>query len=105
MGGSMSRQRDRASNTGLLPLMEARPLKNGAFSFRYHPIGGKPIGLGRDREAAIRAVLDLNGDNSDRGTVGELWRIYSDSDDWRALSEGSRDDYTQCSKKLLPIFD
>ncbi len=99
----MNRPRDRESGKGLLPRMEARPLKSG-FSYRYHPIGAKPIALGRDREAAIRKVLDLNGDNSDRGTVGELWRLYLESPDWTNLSDASHDDYRQSSKQLLPVF-
>jgi integrase len=85
--------------------MEAVPRKGG-FTYRYHPIGGKPIGLGRDREAAIRAVLDMNNNNTDRGTIAELWRLYSDpkSQSWPALSAATRDDYTQSSRQLLPIF-
>ncbi len=100
----MNRPRDRESGKGLLPRMEARPLKSGGFSYRYHPAGGKPIALGRDREAAIRKVLDLNGDNSDRGTVGELWRLYLESDDWQVLAEATRVDFTQSSKHLLKTF-
>ena len=103
----MSRRRDRLSNNGLLPLMEARKWKSGEkITYRYHPLGGKPIRLGTDREAAIRKVLDLNGVSidSDVGTVNQMWRLYQDSADWKALSQGSRDDYTQSSKKLLPVF-
>jgi integrase len=101
----MSRPRDRASSNGLLPLMEARPWKDGkTVTYRYHPIGGAPIKLGTDKVKAIRAVLDMNGDNSDRGTVAELWRLYQESPEWVALSEASRVDYTQSSKPLLKIF-
>lgn len=100
----MNRPRDRESGKGLLPRMEARPLRSGGFTYRYHPLGGKPIALGRDRDAAIRKVLDLNGDNSDRGTVGELWRLYLESDAWQALAESTRVDFTQSSKQLLPVF-
>lgn len=100
----MNRPRDRLSATGLLPRMEAHPLKNGAFSYRYHPIGAKPIQLGRDRDAAIRKVLDLNGDNSDHGTVAELWRLYQESDEWAVLAEASRADYAQCSVRVLRTF-
>jgi hypothetical protein len=97
----MSRHRDRLSNNGLLPLMEARKWKSGdKITYRYHPLGGKPIPLGTNREAAIRKVLDLNGVSIDSlaGTVNQMWRLYQDSDDWKALSQGSRDDYTQSSK-------
>lgn len=100
----MSRKRERESGKGLLPRMEARPLKGGGFSYRYHPAEGKPIPLGRDRLAAIRRVLDLNGDNGDRGTVAELWRLYQLSPDWRGHAEATRTDYTQSSGPLLEIF-
>jgi len=99
----MSRPRDRKSAEGLLPRMEARPRKNG-FTYRYHPVGGKPIGLGTDRDKAIRAVLDLNGDNSDRNTLNELWRLYQETPAWKDLAQGSRDDYLQCSKELLKVL-
>jgi integrase len=102
----MSRERDRASNAGLLPLMEARPLKSGGFSYRYHPIGRKPVGLGRDRADAIRKVLDLNGESTDRGTVNELWRLYTEGkkSKWHKLAATTRDDYTQASIPLLKVF-
>jgi site-specific recombinase XerD len=101
----MTRPRDRKSAAGLLPRMEARPGKKGT-TYRYHPVGGKPISLGQDLEAAIRQVLDLNGDNRDHGTLNELWRIYADTKapHWCELSQATRDDYTQSSKQLLPIF-
>lgn len=95
--------RDRESAKGLLPRMEARPTKAG-FSYRYHPIGGKPIPLGQDRELAIRKVLDLNGDNSDRGTVAELWRLYQVSPEWVRHAEATRTDYTQSSVHVLKLF-
>ncbi len=100
----MGRPKDRESSRGLLLRMEARPLKSGGVSYRYHPIGSKPIALGRDRDAAIRQVLDLNGDNGDRGTLAELWRLYQESEDWRALADSSRTDYTQCSLHVLRVF-
>lgn len=99
----MGRKRERESGKGLLPRMEARPVAGG-FSYRYHPIDGKPIALGRDRQAAIRRVLDLNGDNSDRGTVAELWRLYQLEADWLTLAEATRTDYTQGSGPLLKLF-
>ena len=63
----MSRTRERLSSMGLLPRMEAVPRKNG-FTYRYHPVGAKPINLGRDRDAAIRQVLDMNGNGTHHGT-------------------------------------
>jgi integrase len=100
----MSRSRDRESAKGLLPRMEARPRKDGVVTYRYHPAGGKPMPLGTDREAAIRRVLDLNGDNSDRGTIAELWRVYSESADWARLSDATHADYKQCWVQLKARF-
>ncbi|WP_155630445.1 hypothetical protein [Burkholderia cepacia] len=51
----MKKHRER---DGLLPRMEARKRKEG-FTYRYHPVGKKPINLGHDRIVAIRKVLDL----------------------------------------------
>lgn len=97
--------RNRETAKGLLPRMEARLWKDGkTVTYRYHPIGGKPIALGTDRHQAIQKVLDLNRSGSDRGTVAELWRLYQESDEWKALGQGSRDDYTQCSKQVLRVF-
>jgi integrase len=97
--------RNRESAKGLLPRMESRPWSDGkTVTYRYHPIGGKPMSLGTDRNAAVQKVLDLNRSGGDKGTVNELWRLYQDSDEWRALGQSSRDDYTQCSKMLLKTF-
>jgi hypothetical protein len=57
----MNRPRDRSSAAGLLPRMEARPRKDGLTTYRYHPLGAKPINLGTDKGEAIRKVLDMNG--------------------------------------------
>lgn len=84
--------------------MEARARKNG-FTYRYHPIGGKPINLGHDLNLALQAVLDINCDNSDKNTISELWRLYQLSDSWLFdLSEGTKTDYVQSSKQLLQRF-
>ena len=100
----MSRTRDRASNIGLLPRMEARARKTGV-TYRYHPIGKKPINLGTDLKAALQSVLDMNQDNSDKNTVNELWRLYQLTDIWlKDLSEGTKTDYAQCGKQLLNRF-
>lgn len=100
----MSRRRDRASNLGLLPRMEARVRKAG-FTYRYHPIGEKPINLGRDLNQALQRVLDINNENTNKNTVNELWRLYQSSDTWSEdLSEGTKTDYIQCSKQLLQRF-
>lgn len=101
----MSRPRDRRSAHGLLPLMEARPWADGVtVTYRYHPIGGKPINLGTDKAKALQRVLDLNGEANDHGTVAELWRLYQDTPDWKALAPGTRDDYSTCAKPLLATF-
>lgn len=99
----MTRPRDRISAKGLLPRMEARPGKTGT-TYRYHPVGAKPINLGRDLGAALQKVLDMNGRSTDHGTVNELWRLYQETAAWRDLAEGTRDDYLQCSSPLLKVF-
>ena len=99
----MTRPRDRLSNLGLLPRMEAIPRKNG-FTYRYHPVNAKPINLGHDLQKALRAVIDLNCTRSEKGSLKELWQIYIASEEWSDLSQGSKDDYTQSSKKLLTVF-
>lgn len=101
----MSRRRDRFSAEGLLPRMEARPWSDGqTISYRYKPIEGPAIALGNDKLAAIRKVLDLLGDNSDRGTLNELWRLFKESPQWKRLSDATRDDYTQASGPLLKVM-
>lgn len=94
------RTRDRVSNMGLLPRMEARPLKKGGYSFRYHPVDGKPIPLGHDRADAIRKVLDMLGTADDTGTFRTLWRLYNDTVDWKRLAASSKAQYTDNWKEL-----
>jgi integrase len=97
--------KDRATAKGLLPRMEARLWSDGkTVSYRYHPVGGKPMPLGTDRQAAIQKVLDLSCKSGDSGTINELWRLYKESDDWGLLAQATRDDYTQCSGPLLKTF-
>jgi hypothetical protein len=80
------KQRDRQTAMGLLPRMEARLWKDGkTITYRYHPVGGKPMKLGSDRQAAIQKVLDLSRKGNDAGTVAELWRLYQGSPDWLLL--------------------
>jgi integrase len=92
----MIRPKDRASAAGLLPRMEARPRKDGLTTYRYHPIGGKPITLGTDKRAAIQKVLDMNGRSTDAGTFRELWRLYQDTIEWKRLAESSKEFYRTC---------
>lgn len=88
---------------GLLPRMEARKTKNG-FTYRYHPIGGKPINLGSDRIKALRNVLEITGGGDDIGTIARLWDQFKETPGWKRYSQYTRTDYEQCSIKLLEIF-
>lgn len=102
----MPRKKDRASAHGLLPLMEARPWKDGkTVTYRYHPIGGHPIHLGTDKDAAIRKVLDLNHKANDQGTVGQLWRLYSESADYLSLAEITRKQYAEYWGRLAKVWE
>jgi integrase len=93
----MIRPKDRASAAGLLPRMEARPWSDGkTFTYRYHPMGGKPITLGTDKREAIQKVLDMNGRSGDAGTFRELWRLYQDTIEWKRLAKSSKDFYRTC---------
>lgn len=91
---------------GLLPRMEAREWrgKPGTFTYRYHPIVGKPINLGPDKAAAIRKVLDMNGRSDDAGTVAHYWRLYQESAAWARLAERTQADYRDYWKALEPVF-
>jgi integrase len=101
----MIRPRDRASATGLLPRMEARPRKDGLTTYRYHPVGAKPVSLGTDKIAAIRAVLDMNGRSGDQGTVGQLWRLYQESPGWKRLAKETKTSYQQAWTKLAEVWE
>lgn len=94
------RPRDRATAKGLLPRMEARPRKDGLVTYRFHPVGAKPINLGTDRHEAIRRVLDMTGRAPDAGTVGNLWRDYQESPQWARLAESTRRVYAEQWKSL-----
>lgn len=102
----MSRKRDRETASGLLPLMEARPWKDGeTVSYRYHPAGEKPIALGTDKTEAIRKVLDMNGRASDEGTFGKLWRIYEGSTEFAKLATSTQKLYRECWEQLRKVFE
>ncbi|MGO4151366.1 tyrosine-type recombinase/integrase [Cupriavidus sp. YAF13] len=100
----MNRPRTVRAANGLLERMEARPRKDGLVTYRYRPVGGKPINLGTDRLKAIKKVLDLLGAGDNIGMIGRLWEQYQETADWRNLAEGTRTDYTQCSEPLLKVF-
>lgn len=102
-------RKDRESAKGLLPLMEARPWADGkTITYRYHPIGAKPIPLGTDRLVAIRKVLDLLGNNKDQGTLKWVWERYTDADTpsprWKKLVKSTQDDYRQAWKEIDKTF-
>lgn len=95
----------RQSSAGLLPRMESRLWSDGqTVTYRYHPVGGKPMNLGTNRLAAIQKVLDLNRSGTDVGTVAELWRLYQATPEWKSLADATRADYLQCSKEVLDNF-
>lgn len=101
----MGRKRERVSGFGLLPRMEARPhAGSDKVTYRYHPLGGKPINLGQDKRAAIQKVLDLNGASNDAGTIDELWRAYQTMPQWKRLGERTKTDYAEYSVKLLEVM-
>ncbi|MFZ5540776.1 MAG: tyrosine-type recombinase/integrase [Pseudomonadota bacterium] len=102
----MTRKRDRASAKGLLPRMEARPWRRdpSKVTYRFHPLGGKPINLGTDKAAAIRRVADMIGRCDEDGTIEHLWRLYRASPMWRDLAERTQVDYADYSKPLLKVF-
>jgi integrase len=100
----MNRPRDRLSAHGLLPRMETRPRKDGLITYRYHPLGGKPMNLGTDRVAAIRQVLDLLGEHDDAGSLQRLWAQYQQTPSWADLTPRTRADYTDHAEPLLRVF-
>jgi integrase len=99
----------KVSAKGLLPLMEARAWADGkTFTYRYHPIGGKPMALGQDRVIAIRKVLDMLGNNKEQGTLKWVWERYTDAETpstrWKKLVDSSKDDYRQAWKQIEKTF-
>lgn len=97
----MPRQRDRNSGMGLLPLMEARPWKDGkTITYRYRPIGQKPINLGQDKDEAIRRVLDMNGASETYGTLLWAWEDYQQSRRWQALAPTTKADYESAWRQI-----
>ncbi len=77
--------------------MEARPWRDGkTVSYRYHPVGGKPIALGTNKISAIQKVLDLNRRSGDDGTFLHLWRLYQATPDFQALAESTQRFYREC---------
>ena len=105
----MTTHRNRESAKGLLPLMEARPWRDGkTVTYRYHPIGNKPINLGTDRIKAIRKVLDLLGASKDEGSLEWVWRLYTDEETpsprWKKLANSTKADYQQAWLQIKKTF-
>jgi site-specific recombinase XerD len=88
---------------GLLPRMEAIIRKKG-ISYRYHPLGGKPISLGMDKVDAVRKVLNMLGAAGDLGTIGRLWEQFKETSQWKRYAPDTRTDYEQCAGPLLERF-
>lgn len=84
--------------------MEARPRKDGKVTYRYHPVGGKPINLGTDRDEAIRQVLGVAAELQSMGTVRELWSLYKKTAKWSELKPRTQSDYEQYSVNLLEVM-
>lgn len=90
---------------GLLPRMEARPWSNGkTITYRYHPVGKKPINLGTDKVDAIRKVKILNAEGEftahAKGTLLWVWERFKESTRWKKLADGTRADYELAWKQI-----
>lgn len=102
----MGRTRDRASAAGLLPRMESRLWADGkTITYRYHPVGRKPINLGTDLAVALRKVLDMNGQRPNgvdaTGTLKWVWMDFkTNSPRWKKYAQATRDDYESAWKQL-----
>jgi integrase len=97
----MARKRELSSAMGLLPRMEAWRWADGkTITYRYHPVGKKPIPLGTDKQAALRKVLDLTGQRDGHGTLAWVWEKYQESPRWLKLAEGTRADYRLAWKQI-----
>lgn len=101
----MPRHRERQSAMGLLPRMEARPWADGkTVTYRYHPVGGKPINLGTDMQVALRKVLDMTGQRDGYGTLAWVWEKYQESPRWLKLSPNTRADYMLAWKQIDAVL-
>lgn len=98
----MARPRERASAMGLLPRMESRPWSDGkTVTYRYHPVGKKPINLGTDKQAALRQVLDMNGqERNETGTLRWVWDKFCESPRWLRLADATRTDYQSAWRQI-----
>lgn len=86
--------------------MEARQWADGrTITYRYHPVGRKPVNLGTDLAAALRKVLDMNGQEPDgvniTGTLKWVWQDFkTNSPRWKKYAQATRDDYESAWKQL-----
>jgi integrase len=101
----MARPRDRHSTAGLLPRMEARPWADGTtVTYRYHPVGAKPINLGTDKAEALRKVLDMTAQRDTYGTLAWVWEQFQTAPRWLKLAEGTRADYTLAWRQIAAVL-
>lgn len=85
--------------------MESRPWACGTkTTYRYHPVGGKPINLGTDLDAALRKVLDLNGQAPHHGSLRWLWEQWQTSKRYLKLAEGTKADYALAWKQIDAVL-
>lgn len=90
---------------GLLPRMEARPWVNSdKVTYRYHPVGRKPVNLGTDRDVAIRRVLDITGQAPHHGSLLWAWEQYQTSKRFLKLAQVTRTDYAAAWKQIDKKF-
>lgn len=109
----MGRARMGVAGKGLLDRMQARVWANGkTITYRYLPVGGKPINLGTDKFTAISKVVELLGGAKDQGTMKWVWEKYTAQNDrgeyttprWKNLADSSREDYKQAWKQIEKTF-
>jgi len=99
------RKRERRHSFGLPDRVYPFVWKDGkTVTYRFIPPSGKSVNLGTDKNAAILAYGRLMSDGEHVGAIKTLWDLYKMSPYWARLSDTTKDDYEQCSKKFLPVF-
>lgn len=96
--------RKKNQHLGLLPRMDARKRANGGYTYRYLTYERKYINLGRDRNEAIRKVLEMERRAPTTGTVCELVTAYLESATFAEKGSRTKDDYLRHSKEVLRVF-
>lgn len=90
---------------GLLPRMEARPWANSdRITYRYHPLGLKPVNLGTDLAAALRKVLDITGQSPHHGSMLWAWEQWLTSKRYLKLADTTKTDYAMAWKQIDKKF-